>query len=81
MISYDELDEMSRIAKTDPGMADLLDRLHEYYLLKRPTPPPSHSANDILSKIRARATVSQPAIPSPAFRPYVLQHRQRLSMQ
>ena len=53
MITNYELDEINRMSVDDPGMKDLLDRLHEYYLLKRPTPI-SHSTTDILSRIRAR---------------------------
>ena len=73
MITNYKLDEINRMAVEDPGMADLLDRLHEYYLLKRPTPPtPTQSANDILDKIRLRraagAKVGRPP-KAPTFSP------------
>jgi len=65
MITTYELDEINRMSVEDPGMADLLNRVYEYYLLKRPTPrPPSQSANDILDKIRARSIASKVGRPS-----------------
>ena len=33
--------ELSVLAKTDPGMKDLLDRAEEYYILKQPADPNS----------------------------------------
>lgn len=60
MITNYELDEINRMSVEDPGMKDLLDRLHEYYLLKRPTPiPRSDSAQDMLNRIRARQMVAK----------------------
>ena len=51
MIPENELVAMNQMSQNDPGMKDLLDRAHEYYLLKR-TKPAKKLQKDTDSDIR-----------------------------